>query len=191
MDAYVAGDRAAFEQLFHRYAPRLTRMLRRDVRRDEDVADLVQQTFLQLHRARRDFRSGATVRPWLYTIALNLKRQYFRRAGRRSETSYDADKHGEPVSRARDADDAVADAQLRRVLRQLPENQRIVIELHWFEGLSFHEVAKVVGAKQSAVKVRAHRGYEKLRAIARQEGLAPDGVTAADPSAYGDGRARG
>ena len=86
MAAYLDGDRAAFDALFSRYAPRLRQMLGRRIARGEDVADVVQQTFLQLHRARKDFRVDAKLRPWLYTIALNLSRQYFRRQGRRPET---------------------------------------------------------------------------------------------------------
>jgi DNA-directed RNA polymerase specialized sigma24 family protein len=47
----------------------------------------------------------------------------------------------------------------------LPADQREVIELHWFDELEFPEVAQVVGASVSAVKVRAHRGYVRLRQI--------------------------
>jgi len=56
--------------------------------------------------------------------------------------------------------------------------------LHWFEGLSFREVAQIVGATQTAVKVRAHRGYAKLRAE-----LEAAGVTAVDVSSYPPGDA--
>lgn len=162
MAAYRAGDRGAFDALFSRYAPRLRQTLGRRINRGEDVADLVQQTFLQLHRARADFREGAKLRPWLYTIALNLARQYFRRKGRRPETGLG---EFEPPERGQQGDPerpAVA-RELREALATLPEAQREVIELHWFEGLPFKEVAQVVGASESAVKVRAHRGYEKLR----------------------------
>ncbi len=54
--------------------------------------------------------------------------------------------------------------QVRQALARLPESQRAVIQLHWFDGLSMSEVADVVGASVSAVKVRAHRGYKVLRA---------------------------
>jgi RNA polymerase sigma factor (sigma-70 family) len=176
MQAYTGGDRRAFEELFSRYAPRITRLLRRDVAPTEDADDLVQQTFLQLHRARRDFRPGASVRPWLYTIAFNLKRQYFRRRGRKPETSLE----GAPLqdARGRDPEAAIYDAQLRAALKTLPEPQREAIVLHWFEGLSYAEVAQIVGAKESAVRVRAHRGYGKLRELLETS------VTNPVPSAY-------
>ena len=164
MAAYRAGDRAAFDALFARYAPRLRQMLTRRIHRAADVADLVQQTFLQLHRARADFREGAKLRPWLYTIALNLARQYFRRKGRRPETGLG---EHEPAQRGREGDPErpVVARELRLALQALPAAQREVIELHWFEGLSFAEISEVTGDSRSALKVRAHRTYKKLKSI--------------------------
>src|SRR5450432_4495038 len=77
MDRYLAGDREAFRELFRRYAPVVLRLVRRNVPTDE-AHDLVQLTFLHLHRGRKDFRRGARLRPWLCTIAINVRRQYFR-----------------------------------------------------------------------------------------------------------------
>ncbi|MBN1612092.1 MAG: hypothetical protein JW940_36005 [Polyangiaceae bacterium] len=74
MLAYRAGDREAFRELFRRYAPRLEPMFRKRVSDPELARDLLQQTFLQLHRARNDYREGAQLRPWLFAIALNLAR---------------------------------------------------------------------------------------------------------------------
>jgi RNA polymerase sigma-70 factor (ECF subfamily) len=172
MVAYQRGDKNAFAELFRRWSPRLTRLLKRDLGRAEDAHDLMQQTFLQLHRARRDFRPDGKLRPWLYTIALNLKRQHFRRIGRRPESSIEDAAH-DPAAPDAAPDARIADAQLRTALDVLPQAQREVIVLHWFEGLSFKEVAEVVGASQSAVKVRAHRGYAKLREVLVQRGVTP------------------
>jgi RNA polymerase sigma-70 factor (ECF subfamily) len=162
MAAYCGGERAAFDTLFARYAPKLRQMLARRISRADDVADLVQQTFLQLHRARHDFRQDAKLRPWLYTIALNLARQYFRRRGRRPESGLGERELEAPVGEGNPERRTQA-RELREALAELPPAQREVIELHWFEGLPFKEVAAVMGASESAVKVRAHRGYEKLR----------------------------
>lgn len=177
--AHVAGDEAAFAELFARYAPKLAAMFRRDLGRTEEVGDLVQQTFLQLHRARRDFDPSAKLRPWLYTIALNLKRQYFRRRGRRPESPLED--AAEPASNVPDPERRVADRELRQALDQLPRAQRDVIVLHWFEGLSFREISAVVGASQSAVKVRAHRGYGKLRGLMKASVTTDARRTYADP----------
>jgi RNA polymerase sigma-70 factor (ECF subfamily) len=136
------------------------RLIRRQVWREADVQDLVQQTFLQVHRARRDFRAGMRLRPWLVTIALNLARDHLRRRGRRPETALED--APEPVAPAPPEDDGTA-RLVREALAALPQDQRQVIELHWFDGLSFPEIATVVGARAGAVRVRAHRGYVALR----------------------------
>jgi len=161
--AYVDGDRAAFAELWERHAPALSRLMRKQIRRPEDVNDLVQQTFLQLHRARRDFRQGAPLRPWLYTIALNLRREYWRRRGRSPIAPVELQEHMMPSTQPVDIVGKEDARRVRAALARLPDGQREVIELHWLEGFSFPEVAQIVGASLSAVKVRAHRGYKVLR----------------------------
>ncbi len=161
MDRYVAGDRSAFRELFRRYAPVVMRLVHRGLAADE-ARDLVQQTFLLLHRSRRDFRSGARLRPWLCTIALNTRRQFLRDTLRHRtldrELAIESSKPLEPEA----ASGEVA-VRVRAAIACLPAEQREVIVLHWLDGLSFSEVAKLVGASEGAVRVRAHRGYRVMR----------------------------
>ena len=169
--AYVAGDRAAFRAIFDRHAPTLTRVLLRRVGGAEIVDDLVQETFLQVHRARRDFRNDGRLRPWLVAIALNVMRQHFRRVGRAQEVPLDEQDADAPAAAPHDPVAADRDRRLRAALRQLPEGQRTAIELHWLEGMPFPEVARVVGASPGAGKVRAHRGYATLRTLLEEAGV--------------------
>ncbi len=168
MAAYVAGDASAFRVLFDRYAVVLYRMVRRRLGSDEDARDIVQQTLLQMHRARHDFRRDSRLRPWLFTIAMNLVREHYRRQGRRREQSLEANAPEVARQREAPATPAVDGERLQRVraaLASLPEQQREVIELHWFEDSPYEEIARIVGASVAAVRVRAHRGYERLRKI--------------------------
>lgn len=163
MTAYCKGNTDAFRELHRRYADRLGRSIGRQIRNQHDVQEIVQQTFLQLHRARHDFRQGSPLRPWIYTIANNLKREYFRRRARKPEAPLDLDGRHEPSVEPVDHTRTESAAQIHAAVLGLPDNQREVIELHWFEDMPFSEVAQVVGASVTAVKVRAHRGYGKLR----------------------------
>ncbi len=160
MAAYVAGDAAAFRVLFDRLAPQLLRLCARGLGSKSEAEDLVQQTFLQLHRARFEFRAGARLRPFVVTIALNLRRDLQRRGKFRGESPRPIEELADPRGNAADE---LERARVRRALDRLPPDQREVIELHWLEGLSFPEVAEIVGASAGAVRVRAHRGYQKLR----------------------------
>lgn len=168
MAAHVAGDAAAFDLLFSRYASPLYRLIRRRVASDEDTRDLLQQTLLHLHRARHDFRPDGRLRSWLFTIAINVVREHHRRRARRPEQLL------EPEAVVPDGKDPHASerqreraARVRAALDSLPEQQREVIELHWFAESPYEEIAAIVGASVPAVRVRAHRGYERLRELLR------------------------
>lgn len=167
---YVGGDRAAFRTLFDRYAARLQRLGQRNGLDEAAAADLVQQTFLQLHRARLDFDADRRFSPYLFAITLNLIRSSYRRKGRKPELLLPSDELPEindapaPDGLERLEREQRA-AMVRAALAELPDGQREVIELHWFEEQPFEVIAQTVGASVSAVKVRAHRGYKVLKKL--------------------------
>lgn len=169
MRRYVSGDRDAFRLLFERYAPMLMRLTARHLRDDELAREVVQQTFFQLHAARNDWKSDARLRPWVFTIAMNLVREHYRKANRRKETDLDearipaAERERAPIEREERVQ------LLRAALAQLPRSQREVVELHWIEERPFAEVAEIVGSTEGAVRVRAHRAYKRLKELLEKE----------------------
>ena len=172
MVAYARGDAAAFARLFSRFSPLLLGVMRGGMRDEETARELVQQTFLQLHRARRDYKPGQPLRPWLLTIAYNLKRDHFRRKTRRPEVGLESapeQVNGRTPAQALERHGRAR--KLRAALSRLPDDQRQVIELHWFGEVPFAEIAQTVGSSVGAVKVRAHRGYKKLRGLLESEEL--------------------
>lgn len=155
------GDEAAFAELFRRHAARLYALFRRlGEAGDVDASDLVQKTFLHVHRARRDFIPGRSLRPWLYAIALNVRREEGRRRVRKREIGGEVHEPGVAPNVS-----SANDRLVQRALMQLPEAQREVVVLHWVFGLSFQEIAQTLGVGVSAAKVRAHRAYEALRTV--------------------------
>ncbi len=163
MAKYVAGDHDAFRQLYERYAGPLEGAIRRRISSEEAARDIVQEAFVRFHGARFDFRADAKVRPWLYTIAFNLARDWGRKHGRRVHVEWNDRDH--PTE---DEDFVVRQEDIKRVreaLAALDDKHREVIDLHWFEGLSFAEISEVTGDGVSALKVRAHRTYKKLRVM--------------------------
>src|SRR4051812_22293122 len=129
MAAYVGGDLAAFRELFARYAPLLRSMIAARPGCKNDVADLVQQNFLQLHRARYDFDPRFKLRPWLLTIALNLRRQEARRRYRNPEVPLDLDLDLGSVDGAAAQPPVEPGLHVRRAVAALPREQREAIEL--------------------------------------------------------------
>lgn len=164
MARYVGGDRSAFQELFARYYPLVFGMARQRLPCSEAARDVAQQTFLNLHRARFDFRAGRRLRPWLVTIGMNLIREHHRYRSRRRECELLEDPRAvEPVGE-RELQRQQEAARVRQALQALPSEQRRVIEMHWLEERPFSEVAAALGQRLSTVKVRAHRGYKRLRA---------------------------
>jgi RNA polymerase sigma factor (sigma-70 family) len=164
MRAYVGGETAAFRVLFERLGPGLFQMARRHTRSEEEAREVVQGTFLRVHAARNDFRDGARVRPWVTTIAMNLVREHWRRGKRRPTSPLEHEPAAE--SDGRDALEVERRAEAIRVaLESLPESQRAVVELHWFQELPFADVARMLGSTEGAVRVRAHRAYQTLKTL--------------------------
>jgi len=177
MAAYVAGDRRAFTELFNRLAPRVHGFFLRSF--SPAVADdLLQTTFLKVHRARGEFREGARLRPWLFAIAARVRLDELRRHYRLPESASEEelarveDTRPDPAAALEEASD-VRD-RVRRAVEQLPESQRAIVHLHRFEGLTFPEIAQALSTTEGAVKLRAFRAYEKLRA--QLGDLAPEGA---------------
>jgi RNA polymerase sigma-70 factor (ECF subfamily) len=167
MDRYAAGDDAAFGAVYDGIAPRLYGYLLRQTREASRAEDLLQQTLLRIHRARDRFIPGAEVLPWAFAIARRLLVDSVRR-----------DKHETVAAEEPDADQGASEApgpdelaqarelavRIDRVLATMPASQRAAFELVKQEGLTLAEAAQVLGTSVAAVKLRAHRAYQKLRA---------------------------
>jgi RNA polymerase sigma-70 factor (ECF subfamily) len=167
MEAYVAGDAGAFERLFRSLAPSIHAFFVRSVGRGAVAEDLLQTTFLKIHGARKTWRRGERLRPWVFTIAARVRVDWFRRQGR-TEREIDEDRVAEPGSRGDPADAVLAEERAERVraaLDGLSEPQRVVVHLHRFEGLSFGEIGRALGISEGAAKLRAFRAYAQLRAL--------------------------
>jgi RNA polymerase sigma-70 factor, ECF subfamily len=173
MERYSRGEDPAFAELYDAIAPQLHHYLCRQTRDRTRADDLLQQTMLQIHRARGRFIAGAEVLPWAFAIARRLLIDSIRR--RKNEAGH-LSLDGAPPGRApldaaatdRPADEQLDSRRLAQViddqLERLPESHRVAFELIKKEGLSVKEAAEVLGTTVTAVKLRAHRAYVALRA---------------------------
>ncbi|WP_437644583.1 RNA polymerase sigma factor [Sorangium sp. So ce362] len=169
MDRYACGDARAFPELHRALSSRLLAYLTRMCGSETLAGDLTQETFLRIHRARSTFAQGGAVTPWAYAIARNVYVDHARAQKHRSTERLPSDPGAEPPD-AHGADgEAVAIASetaraVERVLSCLPASQREAFILLRYEGLSVQDAAAVLGTTATAVKLRAFRAYEALRA---------------------------
>jgi RNA polymerase sigma-70 factor (ECF subfamily) len=159
------GDRAAFDLLVRRHQRGIFRLVRRYVKSDADAADVTQLAFVRAFRGLATFRGSATVRSWLYRIAINCSLSWLRDHRRElpSELADDALTDANPAPAQLSADDDRA--SLLRAIAQLPPKQKLVLELRVFDDLSFKEVAELADCSENTAKVNFHYAVKRLRDI--------------------------
>jgi RNA polymerase sigma factor (sigma-70 family) len=161
------GDTHAYEELVHAYqgiAFRTAYVIARDA---SDAEDAAQDGFVKAWRALGRFRSGAPFRPWLLSIVANEARNRRRSGGRRANLVLRVATEEPSGGAAPSPEAALLSAEQRAGLlaavNELPEEQRTVVSLRYFLGLSEVEVAETLGIPQGTVKSRTARALERLR----------------------------
>jgi RNA polymerase sigma-70 factor (ECF subfamily) len=166
MRAYLGGEIEAFDALYAAFAGRLRGYLLSQCRDASLADDLLQETFLQIHRSRRTYEPGRPVTPWVYAIARNVYLMKRRSAGRRErfEEALAADVRTGDASR--DALETIVEGdEVRRALSGVPADQREALLMHHVQGWSFVEIAARLGIRVNAAKTRAFRGMKKMREL--------------------------
>jgi len=171
MQRYQEGDATAFRELYSLIAPRLLGYLIKMARSRALAEDLLQQTFLKVHRARAAYIRGADPLPWIYSIAHRTFIDDARRHSRAIVSTQDrmpdvaAGLDGQSPERRDDGVDPDLARAALDALATLPAQQREAVVLTKLDGKSVAEAAEIAGTSAGAMKVRAHRGYETLRKL--------------------------
>src|SRR2546422_8008530 len=161
------GDTHAYEELVNAYQGIAFRTAYVIARNASDAEEAAQDGFVKAWRALGRFREGAPFRPWLLRIVTNEARNRRRSAGRRAHLALRAATEQPSGDAAPSPEAAFLSAEQREGLLaavdELPEDQRMVISLRFFVGLSEHEIAEALGLPSGTVKSRTARALERLR----------------------------
>jgi len=169
MAAYQDGRLEAFDGLYLALEAELRRFFTARCHDASRIEDLVQETFLQIHRSRRAYLRHLPVRPWVYAIAKRVLLMHIRRMRRReSRESTSLDAVPEPQA-AVSADQLTARLNLQSALRQVPIDGRRAFLLHHWRGLTFAEVAIRMRITPGAAKLRSSRAALRLRGLLRDQ----------------------
>ena len=177
LDALRAGDSTAFEMLVDRYSSDIYALLYRLTDDPSDASDLTQDTFLRALRSVKGFRGDASLKTWLFRIAINESRNRFRWWKRRRRdvtvsldvTIGDSDQtlHDTLADHSESPEDSALarerEVKLGEALGQLKEVYREAVVLCDIEGLSYEETATALGVNIGTVKSRISRGRDELR----------------------------
>ncbi|KAG0162925.1 hypothetical protein DFQ30_001010 [Apophysomyces sp. BC1015] len=167
------GDKAAFELLVAKYHRKIIRLISRLVRDPAEVEDVAQDAFIKAYRALPQFRGESAFYTWLYRIAVNTAKNYLATQGRRAPTSTEAD--AEEAETFSDADQlkdintpesVLMSKQIAQTVNAamvlLPEELRTAITLREIEGLSYEEIAEMMGCPIGTVRSRIFRAREAI-----------------------------
>ncbi len=167
----VSGDADSFNELILRWERPIYALAYRVIGREEDARDVCQETFLRAFRALAGFRGQAKFSSWLYRIALNQCRDWARRQRRMPIEQTPEGVDLASLAAERESSESIEDLVARhdltraveRAMTRLSEEQRTAIILKEYHGLTFQEIADLVGCPLSTVKTRLYQGLTLLR----------------------------
>ena len=172
MARYQQADADAARELVAAVSPLLLRFFLADAASRSRAEDLLQDTWLRIHKSRHSYRPGEPVLPWFYAIARHTRVDAYRRR-------YRVEKHELQVEQLPERPAATAETaqlpDLDSLLAVLPASQREVVTMLKVSGLSIEEVARATSSSIGSVKQKAHRAYEKLRGMLSESGRAAMG----------------
>ncbi|MCK5271359.1 MAG: sigma-70 family RNA polymerase sigma factor [Sedimentisphaerales bacterium] len=181
IEAHQQGDETAFGRLVRRYGDSLLGYLVKMTGNRQQAEDLFQETFSKVHQKAGTFKGQGRFKGWLYTIATNIAIDEMRKQGREPvmismNQHNDCGESGCSESTVAAAKDETAGplqsavlterkAQVRCALARLPERQRTTLILAYYQGLTYKEVAGVMGCSPGTVKTQMFRAMRTLAEI--------------------------
>ena len=162
MERYQQADPEAPAALIGALSPALLRFFQSQAASREQANDLLQETWLRIHRVRHTYRPGAPVLPWIYAIASRVRIDGYRRMRRITAHEIMMEVLPEPPPPVEHRDTLPC---FDTLVAALPDSQREVLTMLKVGGLSLEEVACATSSTVGAVKQKAHRAYKRLRQL--------------------------
>lgn len=169
------GDDDAFEELVRKYEYFVYNVAFQILKNAEDASDIAQESFLKAYKSIKTFRGDCKFSSWLYRIVSNTSKDYLRSKKTSSSSSlYETDEDGEEreisipdtdiggdPERSLQRDEEIA--MVRRAIMSLPEKHREIVVLRDIEGISYDDIAEMLGLEKGTVKSRLNRARQALK----------------------------
>lgn len=153
----------AFEAMVNDLTPQLYAQIRRIVQYHEDADDVLQNTYLKAWNALDNFRGDAQLSTWLFRIAMNESISYMQR---KRPTEQLGDEATDGVARSLEGDPYFdgdeTELQLQQAIATLPEKQRVVFNLRYFDEMKYEEMSRLLNTSEGALKASYHLAVKKI-----------------------------
>ena len=163
-------DQEAFKEIFNRYHKKVYRIAYGVVRKREDALDIVQEVFIKLFRSIKNFKGEALFYTYLYRMTLNTAIDHTRKLKKSSTLSLNEEGAFEPSDGVEKRPDYVLldkelEEKVKAAMGKLPTDQRAALILREVEGLSYQEMADVMGCSIGTVMSRLHYGRKRMQEL--------------------------
>jgi RNA polymerase sigma-70 factor (ECF subfamily) len=168
------GDREAFRELFSAYQPRLYSYLMKLLGNKAEAEDVLVDTMFTVWKDAKRFKSASKLSTWIFGIAHNKALNAMRSRGRRAESQLEsAEPACDPTpSPHNQAATGLLRVKIQAALGKLSREHREVVELTFYEGFSYEEIARIVSCPVNTVKTRMFHARKKLKQLLSEMGLA-------------------
>lgn len=151
----------AFNGIVESYAERLYWHVRQFIYSHEDTNDLMQEIFIKIWKALPDFRGDSMLYTWLYRIATNEVLNSMRK--KRLDTSQDIESLSNRIDEDIYFNGTHLQRELNKAILKLPDKQRIVFCLRYFDEMKYDDIAEITGTSVGALKASYHHAYNKIK----------------------------
>ena len=153
----------AFTRIIKKYQEKLYWHIRRLVIHHEDANDVLQNVFIKVWNGLDNFREDAQLYTWLYRIATNESLTYLEQQKKKSLVSIDnEDSITAQLKSEKDFDANKIEWKLQMAIRQLPEKQRLVFNLRYYDEMPYEEMSRVLDTSEGALKASYHHAVKKI-----------------------------
>ena len=155
----------AFREIVDSYSERLYWHVRRFLCSHEDTDDLLQDIFVKIWSALPSFRGDSQLYTWLYRIATNETLNFLNKQKVRSALQFESlsSKLEEKIDEDPWFNGDSMQRLLMKAIQKLPEKQRLVFAMRWFEDLSYEDISEILGTSVGALKASYHFATEKIK----------------------------
>ena len=157
------GNKEAFSELVRRHSRPLTMMIFRLVRDEEEARDISQKAFLNAYEGLPRFMMASSFKTWLYRIAINATRDHLRRRKPPAETEFLEQVPDPGQSPAERVERDIDRRRLREAIEELPEKQRLTLQLRIYEEMDYKEIARILGGTAGSARGNFFQATRKLR----------------------------
>jgi RNA polymerase sigma-70 factor (ECF subfamily) len=180
--ALKKGEEWAYRRLYREYAPKIGAFARSYFGTD-DVDDVIQEVMLRIYKGIKKFKGDSSLSTWIYRITVNVCNTLYEKYKKKNEKTFSVENNNSEDDVEIDIPDKETDVQkevtqeilyekILKALEKLSEKERVLIRMRDIDGLSYSEIAEILGIPEGTVKSRLHNAREKFKKILEEEGIA-------------------